>query len=201
MLREELLIQEGDIFSVAKMIESRQSIKNLGLFKMVWVHAERGKQGAIVTFAVSEKWYILPLPTLSRNSDGDISFGGELTWENTFGLNHRFNFEIEQQNQADGDTEQSVSLDYRIPKIFGTRYGLSAGLSRQRTLQDAVDEDANTTGQAFEYIDRFNIGASRWFKRIAPQPRLDRRLRHSLDAYPLRGFLGRPRFWPKRPGN
>jgi outer membrane protein assembly factor BamA len=168
VLRAEMLFHEGDTFSVNKMLQSRQSIKNLGLFKMVWVRAEKGEEGAIVTFSVSEKWYILPLPTLSRNTDGDLSYGGELTWENTFGLNHRLNFELQQEDKADGDTEQSVSLDYRIPKIYGTRYGFETGLSRKRTLQDGIDENDETVGKVFLYEDELALGTSRWFKRITP---------------------------------
>jgi outer membrane protein assembly factor BamA len=168
ILREELLFDIGDLFTVKNLIRSRQSIKNLSLFKMVWARAERGDSGVIVTFTVTEKWYVLPIPTLSRNTDGDISYGGELTWDNVFGLNQSAKLEIEQEDQADGETEQHLSLDYDVPKIPGTIYGFSSGIKRQRTLTESEDEFGNTLGEFYDYIDSLDLAASRWIKRTAP---------------------------------
>ena len=134
ILREELFFETGDRFTVEDMILSRQSIQNLGLFKMVWARAEEGEDGVIVTFTVTEKWYILPIPNLSRNTDGDVSYGGELTWDNVLGLNQTAKLEVEQEDQADGETEQSLELEYGIPKIPGTVYGFGTAIERTRTL-------------------------------------------------------------------
>jgi outer membrane protein assembly factor BamA len=168
ILREELLLREGDLFTSDKMFRSRQSIKNLGLFKIVWARAERGDEGVIVTFTVTEKWYVLPIPTLSRNTDGDVSYGGEVTWDNVFGLNQRAQLEIEQEDQADGETEQRASLDYRIAKIPGTVYGLASGIERTRTLTTSEDDSGNALGEYYDYIDKFYLSGSRWLKRTAP---------------------------------
>jgi outer membrane protein assembly factor BamA len=168
IIREELFFQEGDFFTTEDMLRSRQSIQNLGLFKIVWARAERGENGVIVTFTVTEKWYILPIPTLSRNTDGDVSYGADVTWDNIFGLNQTAKLEIEQEDQADGETEQRGSLEYSIPKIPGTILGLAAGIERTRTLTTSEDEFGNTLGEYYDYIDRFNISTSRWLKRIAP---------------------------------
>ena len=168
ILREELLFKEGDFFSTEKMLRSRQSIKNLGLFKIVWARAERSDEGVIVTFTMTEKWYILPIPTLSRNTDGDITYGIDVTWDNIFGLNQSAELEIEQEDQADGETQQSGSLDYFIPKIPGTVLGLAMGIKRERTLTVSEDDNGNALGEYYDYIDRFNISTSRWLRRIAP---------------------------------
>lgn len=168
ILRAELLFDTGDLFTVEDMIRSRQSIKNLSLFKMVWARAERGENGVIVTFTVTEKWYVLPIPTLSRNTDGDVSYGGDITWDNVFGLNQSAQLEIEQEDQADGETEQRVSLEYDIPKIPGTIYGVGSAIERERTLTESVDEFGNVRGQYYNYIDSLELAASRWLKRTSP---------------------------------
>ncbi len=168
ILREELLFQVGDLFTVENMIRSRQSIQNLHLFKMVWAKAEQGEHGVIVTFTVTEKWYILPIPTVSRNTDGDVSYGGDITWDNVFGLNQTATLEVEQQNQADGETEQSIDLGYRVPKIPGTVYGIGGGIKRKRTLTESEDEFGNVVGEYYDYIDSFDLAASRWLGRIEP---------------------------------
>lgn len=167
-LRDEILITEGDDFDVEKLIKSRQSIQNLSLFKRVHVRAEQGPAGVIVTFTVKEKWYILPLPTLSRNADGDISYGAEVTWDNVWGLNHRLKFEIEQENKKDGEKEQKLELDYDIPKIPGTAYGMGFGAERKRTLTESVDEDGKLLGEYYAYTDSLGVSLSRWLKRTAP---------------------------------
>ena len=177
VLREEILFEEGDTFSVAKLIESRQLIKNLGLFKRVWARAERGDNGVIVTFTVREKWFVLPIPTLDRNSDGDLSYGGELTWDNLWGLNHNLKFKAKQEDQASGETQQSLSLDYKVPKFIGTPWGMRAGVKRERTLSEYAPDEADPPptgdpsdydGTYYEYFDRLNISATRWLKRISP---------------------------------
>lgn len=171
LLREEILFREGDAFSVADLVESRQLIKNLGLFKRVWARAERGETGVIVTFTVREKWYILPIPKLERNSDGDLSYGGELTWDNLWGLNHTLKFKAEQEDQASGAKQQTLSMNYKVPKFIGTPWGLNSGIKRERTLTDYEPEvpgDTTYEGTYYEYLDRINVGASRWLKRISP---------------------------------
>lgn len=168
VLREELYFQKGDPFSKEKLIKSRQSIQNLSLFKWVDARAERGKEGVIVTFTVAEKWYIIPIPRLGRNADGDISYGGELRWDNALGLNQQLKLVSEQEDQADGETEQRNSLQYSIAKIPGTPYGVSSKIERKRTLRDSVDEAGVTLGQYYDYSDVFDVSLSRWLKRTAP---------------------------------
>lgn len=168
ILREELFFQEGDPFSREQMVKSQQSIQNLGLYKKVVSQVERGTTGVIVTFIVEEKWYFLPIPRLGRNADGDISYGGELRWDNALGLNQQIKLVAEQEDQADGETQQRTSLEYRIPKIPRTPYGVSSKLERKRTLTDSVDDDGEPLGQYYAHQDSFSVALSRWLKRTAP---------------------------------
>jgi outer membrane protein assembly factor BamA len=168
VLRDELYFKKGDPFSKEKLIKSRQSIQNLSLFKWVDARAERGKNGVIVTFTVSEKWYLIPIPRLGRNADGDISYGGELRWDNALGLNQQFKLVSEQEDKSTGETQQRVSLEYNIPKIPATPYGVASNIERKRTLKDSVDESGVVLGSYYEYSDVFNVALSRWLKRTAP---------------------------------
>jgi outer membrane protein insertion porin family len=168
VLRDELYFKKGDPFNREKLIKSRQSIQNLGLFKWVDARVERDKEGVIITFTVSEKWYLIPIPRLGRNADGDISYGGELRWDNVLGLNQQFKLVSEQQDMATGETEQRVSLEYNIPKIPRTTYGVGSNIERKRTLTDSVDENGVMLGSYYEYSDVFNLALSRWLKRTAP---------------------------------
>jgi outer membrane protein insertion porin family len=168
VLRDELYFHKGDPFNKEKFIKSRQSIQNLGLFKWVYARAERGKKGVIVTYTVSEKWYLIPIPRLGRNADGDISYGGELRWDNALGLNQQFKLISEQEDLANGETEQRASLQYSIAKIPLTAYGVGSSIERKRTLKDSVDDAGVTLGQYYEYQDAFNVTVSRWLKRTAP---------------------------------
>ena len=168
ILREELFFEEGDSFSRESMVKSRQSIQNLSLFKIVEARAERGETGVIVTFSVVEKWYILPIPRLGRNADGDISYGGELRWDNALGLNQQIKLVAEQEDQADGETEQRTFLEYAIAKIPRTPYGVRTKIERKRILTSSKDDTGNTLGQYYAYTDTFNLSVSRWLKRTAP---------------------------------
>jgi outer membrane protein assembly factor BamA len=168
VLRDELYFQKGDPFSKEKLIKSRQSIQNLSLFKWVDARAVRGKEGVIVTFTVAEKWYLIPIPRLGRNADGDISYGGELRWDNVLGFNQQIKLVSEQEDKASGETEQRMSLEYNIPKIPGTAYGVASNIERKRTLKDSEDENGSVLGTYYEYSDVFNLAVSRWLKRTAP---------------------------------
>jgi len=168
VLREELFFEEGDSFSSEDMVRSRQSIQNLSLFKIVEARAERGETGVIVTFSVVEKWYILPIPRLGRNADGDISYGGELRWDNALGLNQQIKLVAEQEDKADGETEQRTFLEYSMAKIPRTPYGVRTKVERTRTLTDSKDEAGSVLGQYYAYTDTFNLSVSRWLKRTAP---------------------------------
>ncbi|MEJ2481531.1 MAG: POTRA domain-containing protein, partial [Acidihalobacter sp.] len=78
VLRQQLTIRVGEPLDPAAVEASRQAIMNLGLFTKVTDSVEHTPKGAVVTFTVHEKLYTWLLPRLGRNTDGDISLGGEL---------------------------------------------------------------------------------------------------------------------------
>ena len=168
IMREEIIFTEGDIFEVDKMESSRQFIKNLGIFKVVEARAVREGDGVAVIFKVEEKWYILPIPRLGLNGDADINYGAELRWDNAFGLNQQFKIIAEQIDRASGERDQVTSLQYSIPKIPGTPYGISSTIQRNSTQRESKDDSGQTLGEYDDITDNFAVAVSRWLKRTAP---------------------------------
>jgi outer membrane protein assembly factor BamA len=168
IMREEIIFTEGDVFEVDKMEASRQYIKNLGIFKVVEAKAAREDDGVAVTFKVEEKWYILPIPRLGLNGDADINYGAELRWDNAFGLNQQFKIIAEQIDRASGERDQVTSLEYSIPKIPRTPYGVSSKIGRERTLLESKDDTGEVLGEYYANSDVFSLSISRWLKRTSP---------------------------------
>ncbi|WP_455385812.1 BamA/TamA family outer membrane protein, partial [Acidihalobacter prosperus] len=166
VLRQQLTIRVGEPLDPAAVETSRQAIMNLGLFTKVTDSVEQTPKGAVVTFTVHEKLYTWLLPRLGRNTDGDISLGGELRFDNLNGLDQRLKFIVEQKDIAGGGTELRKAVEFSAPRLLGTPYGLGLSLNetkRKETLYSGVEQG--------EY-DRRNrslaLSLSRWLNRDGP---------------------------------
>jgi hemolysin activation/secretion protein len=99
---------------------------------------------------VHEKWYILPLPRVEGNSNGDYGYGGQLRWNNLWGLNHTMNLQVVKRRVHDPDKtgQFSTQADYSVPFLDGTPFGLagSAGYIRQ----DSLDPQGRPYKEDFE---------------------------------------------------
>jgi len=186
VLRQELLLREGDPATPALIEASRQSIMNLGLFKDVEADVETRNDEVIVTYRLTEKLFYFVLPRLNRNADGDIRYGGELRADNLFGLNQQLRLLYEKEDTAEGGSEQGSShfrLDYDVPRVPGTEFG--AGLS----LGERTTEQSPSEG---EFMDRYEersrhvgLALSRWLDRRGPTRgwRMDLGLRWEARDY------------------
>ena len=117
VLRQELLIREGDPADPEAIEASRQSLMNLGLFKDVRADTTPVEDGVVLTYRLTEKYFYFVLPRLSRSADGDLRYGGEVRADNVFGLNHRLRLRFDIDEAASG-TEQR---DERLSLKAGTR--------------------------------------------------------------------------------
>ena len=167
ILRQEMTISEGDEASYARIEESRQGIMNLGLFKRVTVRLEPGEAGHTLVYAVDEKWYILPIPKIDRDSDGDVSYGMELKFDNLFGYNQSLELLSETTDVSGGEKERVKELSYDIPRIPGTHFGFTAFLANIDTATTKVDELLGSGDYALEQ-DKAEVAISRWLVRHAP---------------------------------
>lgn len=134
VMLQEMTIHVGDPVNRRKIDASRQAIMNLGLFKSVKTKLLPATGGKILQISVKEKYYVLPLPRLSRNADGDISYGGAVTLDNFMGLNQHVQMVYQRTIPKDLNTTtiHSWSLNYQYPRIVGTNYGVSVSGGRQR---------------------------------------------------------------------
>lgn len=152
LLERELSIAVGELLDVAALEESRQSIMDLGLFESVGTYVRpvpnAPSDGVIVLFRVTEKYYVLPIPRFSVNSEGDARIGLRLRWDNFMGLNQTFKLTASRRQFNDElrDDEQGYDVEYDYPAIANSLFDLNVradvaelSLTDDVTLQNYVE--------------------------------------------------------------
>jgi outer membrane protein assembly factor BamA len=133
ILLQEMSIHVGDVVDPAGIEDSRQAMMDLGLFKRVDAEVLPGETGAVLQFTVVEKHYVLPVPRLNRNADGDISYGVQLRLDNMGGLNQRLRATFEHETPADGEEDrQEMRVEYHYARVAGTPYSLDIDAANLR---------------------------------------------------------------------
>jgi outer membrane protein assembly factor BamA len=157
MLRE-MVVKVGDPADPAKIERSRQGIQDLGLFKAVDARVTPIADGVRVTFAVEEKWYILPIPRLDANSEGENAYGVSVRWYNVDGRNHtlRANWTRRDEEKINKGESTSYSMSYSMPFVLGTPYGVSVSGGHSET-------PISDFGGYTESSNSFGVGFSRTF--------------------------------------
>jgi outer membrane protein assembly factor BamA len=165
---QEMVVHPGDAADPDKIEQSRQAIMDLGLFESVTDRLIPAKGGEILEITVVEKHYTLVLPTLSRNADGDITYGAELRMDNLWGLNHHFqaNYKVKDISNEEVNQEKSSSLEYTYPRIMGGPYQMDVLAEQDRSELDAARHGQQ--GQYSRDINTFQVRISRWFHRTGP---------------------------------
>lgn len=166
VLRQQLTIHVGEPLNLAAVEASRQAIMNLGLFTKVTDSVKRTPAGAVVTFIVHEKLYTWLLPRLGRNVEGDISYGGELRFDNLGGLNQRLKLIVERKHVAGGGTQLRKALQYSAPRLLGSPYGVSANFNE--TTDVATLYSGNAQGDYEQRTRSLGLSVSRWLNRDGP---------------------------------
>ncbi len=191
---QELTIKEGDPCSLAEIEISRQNIMDLGIFSAVEPTLTRFTGRLVLQFTVKEKHYVLPIPRLSRTSDGEIRLGGQLRLDNFAGLNHQLKITSERHAEDDGAgrTGFEHSFEYLVPRIQNTRYGLAVKLKRM-DKQYQLKRDGEIYGESNRIGDSVHVEVTRRKKKGAGsrgwQSRY--RVRYELREHELReGELG-----------
>jgi outer membrane protein assembly factor BamA len=137
MLRE-MSLHVGDPADPSAIARSRQQILDLGLFQSVESEESPLDDGLRVTFVVKEKVFLLPLPRVEANSDGEYGLGGNLRWNNVTGQNDTAQLLAvkRQLKERDRDSQLLINGSYVAPLLFDTPYTLSTagGISEQHSL-------------------------------------------------------------------
>lgn len=122
LLNQQLLFSVPSQVSGAKLSESIQNIRDLGLFESVVSELEAVESGFRLKVTIDEKFYVIPLPRLGLNSDGETSYGASLEWDNIAGLNQRIKLVWERrqlQDESLGERE-IFRFNYEYPRIAGS---------------------------------------------------------------------------------
>lgn len=141
-MQRELVIGVGDPADPQRIERSRQAIQDLGLFREVKVREELvDETGVRLVFSLREKWYVIPLPRVEVNSDGDTGYGGQLRWNNLWGLNHRLELLAVQRDfkRDDKDSSTNLSTNYNIPFLGESRNALNISASHNEQDSTSID--------------------------------------------------------------
>jgi outer membrane protein insertion porin family len=171
VLRQELVVHEGDEANSEQIEASRQAIMNLGLFKTVTDRLEEDDKGRRLIFAVEERYFLLPIPVISargKNGNaaeglGSISYGIDLRYNNVFGLNHRLKLLYENEDFQDttGDSTTEIKIEYDIPRLIGTPYQLNLSV-RNLERDITIFENEITSGTYHQNENSGSFYVSRW---------------------------------------
>ena len=163
VLRTQIHQQPGSPCSLDAIIDSMQSLMDLGLFRRVSPRLYRQDGILFLEYAIEERYYFFPLPRLSRTSDGELRYGAQLRWDNFLGRFHQVRLTAEKRQEEDGQGPAGYlfKLDYDVPRFSGTRYGLAFSVvGRDQQVELARDGIDYTTGN--ERVGSLLMSVSRW---------------------------------------
>ena len=169
VLEQEMLVKRGDRVNLRKIEESRQAIMDLGLFKSVKSELSIVDHGYLLSIAVEEKYYILPLPRLDRTADGEVRYGLQLRMDNMLGLNHKAKLmaRAAESGEEKGEREKMVSFSYRVPRWINSPYGLKVAFGHEREKKEIKAED-DSLHDLSRHRHRVEWSISRFIKKTGP---------------------------------
>jgi outer membrane protein insertion porin family len=146
--------------------QARQLIFNKELFKKVSVDAVAIGDKVKIIISLVEKRYTLILPRLSRNSDGDIKAGLQLSMDNLNGGDQSLRARVEKGEASTGEESYRYLVEYRIPQ-YSRPYEYYMGFGQEV----GYTEDADTGFTNKVYNDFISFSVSRkWYVSNLPRP-------------------------------
>lgn len=165
VIRRELHQLRGEPCSLDNIIDGIQNAQDLGLFKSVRAELRLDDEWLELVYIVSEKIFFLPIPRFSRTSDGEIRFGAQLRWDNFLGRLHqlKLTYEKRQEDEGQGRAGYVHSVDYSVPRFFGSRFGMGVSLDRIRRNSE-LTQDGVVYGEVLRESQRAEFRLARWAK-------------------------------------
>ncbi len=163
VMRRELVQYEDLPCSLDDVIDGIQNLMDLGLFKSVRAEFLLQEERLHLRYLVKEKIFFLPIPRFSRTSDGELRFGAQLRWDNFQGRLHQLKITSEKRQEDDGRGRTGFvhSVEYVVPRFFGSAYGMSLqATSERRNAQLA--QDGVIFGETILHSRRAGFRLSRW---------------------------------------
>lgn len=143
ILLQEIDFQVGDRITLGKVNKARQAIMDLQLFKLVEYTINDTFDGKAITFILQERFYFLPIPRLDAKEAKDFTYGIEIITDNIMGLNQRLKYAYLYKESLESEIplRKEVSLEYKYPRIFFSRFLLSTKGSIERERQELDYQD------------------------------------------------------------
>lgn len=165
VLRREMALDIGDPADPALVARSQQGLLDLELFHEVTIDEVPEGDGVALVISGREKRFLLAVPRFDSSSDGDLSYGAYLRWDNIRGLDHTFDARFLTGEFPDDrlrEEETSARIRYAAPFAFG-RHGWSTELEH-------FDRVAPVAGGNFdETIHRVEVLVSHDFRDTRPR--------------------------------
>ncbi|ASJ75509.1 BamA/TamA family outer membrane protein [Granulosicoccus antarcticus] len=163
VIERELMQKPGQYCSLDDIIDGMQNIMDLGLFKSIRAELDLAEGQLILSYLVVEKIFFLPLPRISRTSDGELRLGAQLRWDNFMGRLHQLKLTSEKRQEDDGRGRAGYvhSLEYNVPRFFGSRYGMSVDASVERRNAE-LSRDDEIYGETLRKSRRASLRLTRW---------------------------------------
>lgn len=170
--QNEIILQEmtlgiGDLPLPMAMEVSRQAIQDLGLFKSVKLYTEQVPKGRRLIIEVKEKLYLLPVPRLKRNADGDVKYGAQLRWNNVSGLNQTLKVTAEKTEYGDDalQDKETFRIDYLYPRFNQSVYDVDFKYEYDQTQAEHLSDSIVTTDPVYSFYGKDIFSASMKFAR------------------------------------
>ncbi len=163
VLTRELPQKLGAQCSLDDIIDGIQNIQDLGLFKSVRAELDLVDGLLELRYIVDEKIFFLPLPRLSRTSDGELRFGVQIRWENFRGRLHRLKLTSEKRQEDNGRGRSGFvhSARYTVPRFLGSDFGLLLNVAAERRNVE-LEQDDVIFGEAERESFAFETQIARW---------------------------------------
>lgn len=173
ILRQEMVVSEGDVADPLLIERSRQAIMDLGLFTSVRAtlepHPQRGRTLVIV---VKEKFYVLPIPKLNRDDENNFSVGAELTVDNFAGLNQQLQLRYETETADELVSEGEIttwSFGYNYPRVGGSPWVLTTDIYQASVPAEVVSASGTEVTSLYDQETwTASVLASRWLNLRGP---------------------------------
>ena len=149
--------------SLDQIVDSTQSIMDLGLFRSVFAALSIVHDGLQLQFTVKEKYYFLLIPRISRTSDAELRAGAQLRFDNFLGRMHEMRITSERREEDDGGGPGGFvhKLGYNVPRFFGSDFGFGFELASDRR-QLILGLDGAELGRAQSETQTIGLQFSRW---------------------------------------
>ena len=163
VMQRELGFDTGSICALDAVIDGIQSIMDLGLFRSVRAELQLENGQLDVRYVVLEKFYFLAIPRVSRTSDGELRGGLQLRWDNFTGRLHQLKITSEKRQEEDGRGRSGFvhSVEYEVPRFFGSDHGLAVELSSERR-QTELSRDGQLFGESVRESTLLDVEFARW---------------------------------------